>query len=1220
LNIYTFHITLYDLIFLGTIFIGLNFTLLLWFTKRINRTANRFLSLALATIVLWMAGVLGIDIRLGIYFPYWSRLPLQFSLILGPLLYFYVLKITRPEYKLRWKDLFHFSPILLQQGILVLEIKESMRTGVATYDTLTFQQLNPVLQLLAFLSVVTYLFWSFRLTERFYRRLKFNGVSDRYRSELRWLRNLLIGFGLLWLLWIPFTAVDYFYYHYQLGIHVYYPLHLLLAVMAIWMAAMAFLRPDAGVPVPSAPPFKLAPPAELKQKGIWLKKVVKANRYYQDPELSLVALAEKLELTTHELSRIINTVLKKSFNDFINEYRVAEVIKRMQDPSYDGITLLGIAYDSGFNSKSTFNLIFKKMTGKTPVEYKTDLRKEFLSYNLGRHQQFAAVISNHETTSKWPLEKLNRNFMLRNYLKNAWRHIARHKTYSAINVMGLALGICGCLVIYLVASFEFSFDTFHPDKDRIYCVDVSNPENRDPSRSHWNAVPSTMPDAIRNDISGFETVAAYHLYRSKVKIKAGNKVIKTFDQMEGVIAQPGYFDILQYTWLSGNKKTALTQPNTVVLTQRRAQTYFGDLRAAQMIGKTIIYDDSLTVTVTGILKDWNKNSDFNFSDFISYSTIKSSFLKYQIPLDKWDVLEGASQMLVKLPVGVTPSQINAQFPAFFKKHIDAHSNPIPYAQLQPLTGIHFHKEYGGPGNKADLRVLYILSAVAVFILFIAAINFINLSTAQSIQRTKDIGILKVLGSGRGGILFQFLTETFILASMAIAIAVIAVRPLLNLFSTYIPQGVRFHFTDYITWIFLASTAIFTTLVAGFYPARLLSAFKPVASLKGETGNLAGNKGYLRKSLIVFQFTISLLFIIGTIAINNQINYLQNIDLGVKTSNIITLRNLVRDQTGKMTVLAENIKHLPGIEQVITEITPPIGRAHMMDPIQLQGSNQDYIGSFTYSGNENFVPFYHMKIIAGRNLFRTDSATEYLINETAAKAMGFRDPRQAIGRLLNFGARKKAWPIVGVVADFYENSFYDKISPCSIAYYPNLQKGIALKLTQAEYKEGDMPTLVNKIAKEWKKLYPEDPFDYAFLGDSVAKLYENDQQTKWLMQTAMLITIFISCMGLFGLAMFTTERRTKEISIRKVLGASVTNILTMLNKEVVVLIAISLLISSPIAWYFIHKWLQNFAYHTSLGLWVFIMAGAGAMLIALATISVRTMRSAMANPVKGLRNE
>jgi putative ABC transport system permease protein len=656
-----------------------------------------------------------------------------------------------------------------------------------------------------------------------------------------------------------------------------------------------------------------------------------------------------------------------------------------------------------------------------------------------------------------------------------------------------------------------------------------------------------------------------------------------------------------------------------VLTQSRAKTYFGDLQPDEMIGKTITYDDSLTVTVTGILQDWNKNSDFNFSDFISYSTINSSFLKHQIQLDAWHILNHGSQELVKLPVGVNPSQIDKQFPSFIKKYFDPDPHTKVHLQLQPFSSIHFHREYGGEGNKADLRILYVLSAVAIFILFIAAVNFINLSTAQSIQRTKEIGIRKVLGSGKSAILFQFLTETFTLAMLAVAIAVIAIRPVLNLLAAYIPPGIKFNFAEYTTWIFLICIAVFTTLLAGLYPAKQLSVFKPVSSLKGEINEKTGNKGYLRKSLIVFQFTISLIFIIGTIAISRQISYMQNQELGFKTSNIITLRSLWNDQTGKMKVLAQKVKQLPGVDQVIKEAFPPMGFAHMGNGIQLQGSKNIFQASI-HSGNENFVPFYNMKIVAGRNLLHSDSAREYLVNETAAKALGFNNPEKAIGNLLLFGGQNKAYPIAGVVGDFYENSFHQKIMPVVIANDPSSQKGIALKLTPAEYQKGDIPLLVNHIAKEWKKLYPEEPFDYAFLGDSIARLYESEQQTQWLMRTATFITIFISCMGLFGLAMFTTERRTKEISIRKVLGASVTNILTMLNKEVVVLIAVSLLISSPIAWFFMHQWLQNFAYHTNLNLWIFVLAGAGALLIALLTISLRTMRSATANPVKGLRNE
>jgi len=1197
------------------IFIGLNFALLLWFVKSINRSANRFLALALLTMVLWMMRILAIDIRLETYVSGWDRLPMQFLVALGPLIYFYVLKITRPDYRFSWKYLLHFSPLLLEQTALALEIRESTKTGAATYATATFHLLNPILQLLIFISIIIYLYRSHKVIQNFYRRLQ-PVLMDRSLLEFRWLRRLLAATALLWLLWIAYAAVDYFGYRNQLGIHVYYPFYIFFAVIIIWTAAAAFLRPQAGMLSRQSPPLKPPAPTELREKGTWLKKAMEANLYYQDPELSLSSLAEKLGMSPHELSRIINTVFKKSFNDFVNEYRVAEVIRNMQNHAYDHLTLQGIAYESGFNSPRTFHRAFKELTRKTPAEYK----KELPSYNLSHRSPFAAIISNPETTPKWSKEKLNRNIMFSNHLKNAWRHILRQKTYSAINVMGLALGICGCLVIYLIASFEFSFDTFHPDKERIYCVDVSMEGNPDPDHAHWNSVPAPMPDAMRNEMSGLETVAAFQHYNPKVKIKQGEKVVKKFDQTGGIITEPGYFDILPYTWLSGNKTTSLNKPKTVVLTQSRAKTYFGDLRPDEMIGKTITYDDSLTVTVTGILQDWNKNSDFNFSDFISFSTINSSFLKNQFLLDNWFNLDHSSQELVKLPAGVSPLQIDAQFPSFIRRHLDPKPNTKLRAQLQPFTGIHFHREYGGEGNKADLRILYTLSAVALFILFIAAVNFINLSTAQSIQRTKEIGIRKVLGSGKKTILFQFLIETFTLSLLAVGIAVAAIRPLLNLFAAYIPQGVKFDLLNYTDWIFLIAIAIFTTLLAGLYPARLLAAFQPVASLRGEISEKTPGKGYLRKSLIVFQFTISLIFVVGSIVMNKQINYMQNQELGFKTSNIITLRSLWNDHTGKMKVLAERVKQLPGVDQVITEAFPPMGFAHMGNSIQLQGSNEKPIEASIHSGNENFVPFYKMKIIAGRNLLHSDTVKEYLINATAARALGFKNPEQAVGKLLLFGGQNKGYPVAGVVADFYENSFHQQIMPVVIENDPKVQMSIALKLTPAEYQKGNIPALVKNLAREWQKIYPEEPFDYAFLGDFISRLYEMEQRMQWLMNTATIIAIFISCMGLFGLTIFSTERRTKEISIRKVLGASVTSILTLLNKEVIVLIAISLLISSPVAWFFMHKWLQNFVYHTNLSLWVFMLAGAGALLIALITISFQTIRSATSNPVKGLRNE
>ena len=448
MNSYTSHITLYDLAFLGTIFIGLNFTLLLWFTERTNRAANRLLGLALFTIVLRMAWMVGIDIHLATYFPRWNWLPLQFSLALGPLIYFYVLKITRPKYKLGWKDMLHFSPLLLEMAVLVLEVKESIKTGAATYDTLTFKEVNPVLQLLAVISVVAYLYMSRRLIRNFHWRLNANSI-DRPKYQLRWLRRLLKRFGLFWLLWLPFMAVDYFYYHHQWGLHAYFPLYLLLAVMMIWIAAAAFLRSGVGVPALASTVSKPSPPAELRQKGKWLRKAMETGMFYRDPDLSLTLLAETLDIHHHELSWIINVALRKNFNDFINEYRVVDVARKMQDPAYDHLTLLGIAFESGFNSKNTFNRAFKQLTGKNPVEYKNQLKKEGPTYNLGRYPKVATIISYYEATPKWSHQKLNRNYMFKNYLKIAWRNIVKNKAHSFINISGLAVGIACSLLILL---------------------------------------------------------------------------------------------------------------------------------------------------------------------------------------------------------------------------------------------------------------------------------------------------------------------------------------------------------------------------------------------------------------------------------------------------------------------------------------------------------------------------------------------------------------------------------------------------------------------------------------------------------------------------------------------------------------------------------------------------------------------------------------------------
>ena len=754
MNTYIFHISLYDLAFLGTIFIGLGFALQLWFTKRVNRAANRFLALTLLTIVLWMVWVLGIDVRLGTYFPHWSWLPLQFSLALGPLIFFYVLKITRPQYKFRWKDLLHFSPLLLQLGILVLEVRASLRTGAATYDTLTFQQLNPVLQLLAFVSVIIYLYLAHRLIERFYQRLKFNG-GDRYRYELRWLHRLLLGFGLLWLLWIPFSAADYFYYHNQLSIHAYYPLYLLLAAMAIWMAAIAFLRPEAGLLVTTDPFLKAPLPSEMKQRGIWLKKTVQAKLYYQDPELSLSSLAQKLELGPHELSRIINVALKKNFNDFINEYRVRDVTRMMQDPAYDHITLLGIAYESGFNSQSTFTRIFKHMTGKNPLEYKNELKKDFPTYNLGSRKGFAAVISN---------QKLNRNFMFRNYFKTAWRNLLRNKNYTAINVTGLAIGIAACLLIFLVVQYETSFDNFHVNKDRIYRVVTVSHGPDGVTIGSGTQLP--LADGLRLDFPELTHVSSIMLNDGS-NYSIGNT--KKFKADSAYYADPQFFQIFDFKWLAGDKKTALAGPNAVVLTRGEADKFFGDWHTA--IGKTIKYANKRDFKVTGIIENTPANTDFPMKVVMSWITLVEKGGDLSGNSQDWISTFSDRNTYIVLPVGMSEKRFNGELESFAKKHIPPPYNKTSSLQLQALEDMHYNTQvdvYGGhPFSK---QLINVISLIGLFLLIIACVNFINLATAQAVNRSKEVGIRKVLGSNRYQLVLQFISETLLITLFAIIIA------------------------------------------------------------------------------------------------------------------------------------------------------------------------------------------------------------------------------------------------------------------------------------------------------------------------------------------------------------------------------------------------------------------------------------------------------------------
>jgi hypothetical protein len=749
-----------------------------------------------------------------------------------------------------------------------------------------------------------------------------------------------------------------------------------------------------------------------------------------------------------------------------------------------------------------------------------------------------------------------------------------------------------------------------------------------------NSLVSDM-GGLEKSIPGFESKAAFYTYGEQVSIPDGKNPPKRFPNnipgtwsSAAIITKPPFFDIFHYQWLAGSA-SVLNEPFKVVLSEKRARLYFGNISADKVIGRTVIYEDSLQVTVGGVVRDWTANTDFGYTDFISLGTATHSFLKSRIPTEDWNSLRPHSSMaFVRLAKGTKAEAVNARMNAYLTEHLRPEDNgPKARFWLQPLSDIHFAREFhrgddGDDFRKPYLPTLYMLMGVAVFILVLAVMNFINLSTAQSLQRAKEVGVRKVLGSRRRHIIFQFLSETLVLSLFAVLLSVILVKPVLHAFRDYVPAGVEFHFFQPQVWVFLLVITLVTTVAAGLYPARLLSSFLPVLSLKGVALHKGTEKIGLRKALIVCQFTVSLIFIVAAMVIGKQINFMQRTDKGFSTDGIITIDKW-GDRRGGLEVFASNIQKLKGIDQVLLQGNAPMGFARRDIGLTYKDGKKDIdINTVAEWGNDGYVPFYKMKLVAGRNLLHTDSLKEFVVNETFTKAMGFSDPAEAVGKELNWKGPHgdHNYPIVGVIADFHQGSFHESILPAAIGNMPDEEHSLAIRLTGSEKSRRDIKVLLSGMEKEWKKVFPHDNFGYSFLNESITWLYGQEENTAWLINVAMGITIFISCMGLFGLGLFTAQKRTKEIGIRKVLGATVADIAVMLNKDFVILVLVAFVIAAPVSWWFMRQWLQDFAYRTAMSCWVFAGAGLSAVGIALLTVSWQALRVALANPVESLRTE
>ena len=820
--------------------------------------------------------------------------------------------------------------------------------------------------------------------------------------------------------------------------------------------------------------------------------------------------------------------------------------------------------------------------------------------------------------------------MIRNYWLVAIRKLFRHKIHTIINILGLTIGIASCLIIFLLTRFELSYDTFHPNKDRIYRLVSTLSREHDVRQFGFVLVPLTP--VLRKELVGVKYVAPFYTYTATITIPltGPNKTVnattpKQFDRPDRsqpnpvIVTDSEYFDMFHYQWLAGNAAHSLTNPNSVVLSEKEMIKYFGNITPDQAIGHSVIYNDSLYTTVTGIVKDFTSNTDLNFKDFIALSTVPGTFLKNEIDMTAWGMWDFGSYGFVELADGVTPQQIDRQIPAILKKYIMKRPGDSAVVSLQPLRDIHFNNAYRDSfTRKAHLPVLYGLMGISVFILLLAAINFINLSTAQSLQRTKEIGIRKVLGSRRRDIAIQFLGETLLITILAVVLSV-AITPLaISLLHEYFPPGLHLDLS-WTTLTFLALITLATALLAGWYPARVISRLLPVLSLKGQVTKTVTPNRYLHRSLIVFQFTISLAFIMSTVIVTRQLHYILNKDLGFDKDAVLTIRTVGQDM-GDREALANKIRQLPGVARVTRHMETPEAQGHPGTSLTYKGLREQEIEASFDLADTNYLTLFGIKLVAGRNVFAADTVRELLINETAAHALGFNRPEDALGQDVLTGISNMHGTIVGIVKDFHSKNLHEPITPFFIGTYRKAERTISLKLAPEARTPEAIHTLLGKIEDIWHTTYPTEKFKYTFLDETIADLYKKEQQLSSLLRLAMVIAILISCMGLLGLATFAAEQRSKEISIRKVLGASVGRIVALLTGNFLWPVALAIVIATPIAWYFMQNWLQGFVYRTTIPWWLFACCGLAAIAIALLTVGFQAMRTATANPVDKLRAE
>ena len=802
--------------------------------------------------------------------------------------------------------------------------------------------------------------------------------------------------------------------------------------------------------------------------------------------------------------------------------------------------------------------------------------------------------------------------MFRNYLKIAYRNIVRHKTYSVINVAGLAVGFAAFLLIFLVVRYQQSFDQFHVHKKQLFrLIRIARNAAHEGYRM---GVPFPVAPGLRSSLPQLANAGAIvpDDFVQVIIRDDGNGGAKRFREEHGIFfAEPQFFDMFSFPLVAGEYRNSLKIPNNVLLTQRLGDKYFGHWQKAT--GK-MLRMDGITVRVCGILKDMPANTDFPIKAVLSYAT-HQSYADLKKFMNDWGYIEEDNYCFVQLNESESPVQFKRQLKQYSDKYIKPF-DPGYFLSVQPLNEMHFDARYGTfDGRVFSNNLILMLSTIGIFLLVVACVNFINLSTAQAVNRAREVGVRKVLGSNRSQLILQFLGEAAFVSCfallIALAVALLVIPAVNNLLDIHLAVSALYNSGMV---LFLVSTLAAVILLAGFYPAFLLSGFNPARVLKGTFSGQQGGIS-LRRSLVVFQFFTAQALIMVTMVMASQMSYVNTADMGFNKEAILTAQ-LPQDSASlaSQAVLRDELMHIPGIEKVSFGTGAPVGGRWFIDlrtPGHV-GKAPNMIIAYKIS-DTGFFNLFHLQFIAGRPYYDSDTSREFVVTENVTRNLGYSDPQRAIGKRIIVNGLNR--PIVGVVKDFHTASLRFSMVPVVMTTDKRAYGMASVKLNLAQAK----PALA-AMEKLWGKYYPDFAFTNSFLDQDIAAYYRQETQLSKLYQLFAAVAIFISCLGLYGLVTFMAVQRKKEIGVRKVLGAPVSSILILLSREFTLLIGIAFLIAAPVAWYFMHNWLKQYAYRINLGPGLFVMTIIGSIMIAWATVGYTALKAAMANPVNSLRSE